>query len=139
MYNKGTVIPMKSRVISSFLFDQQGHFAGLVILDSTTGETEQIVSQSQPKGKLSEVIVDKEILESARHTRVVGFRTSKRCAGSKNITGVQPIYYSIDEQMCKEYLEPVTDLLLSEPTGHGPECQEIRMQQVEWRAEFDKK
>ena len=88
MHTPGIVIPMKSRLISGFIFDEKDLFAGLTILDSTSGEVEEIVSPQQHTGTLTKIKVDQSILESAEHTRLIGFRTVKRCAESKHITGV---------------------------------------------------
>ena len=46
-------------------------------------------------------------MNSYEHTRLVGLRTFKRCATSKQILQVQPIYYSVNEGICDNYLIPL--------------------------------
>lgn len=64
-------------------------------------------------------------LADNRHTRLVGFRTTKRCEEAEKIMSVQPIYFSIDETMCKEYLTPITKGLSEEISAYGPACSQL--------------
>ena len=38
---------------------------------------------------------------------------------------IQPIYYSINEEMCKNILKPMTKNLINEIPQYGPECSEV--------------
>ena len=55
-------------------------------------------------------------------TRLIGFRTTKRCESSKFIMSLQPIYYSLDEEMCTEVLTSLSASHLDEIGGYGPTC-----------------
>ena len=77
MYSVGDQISMQGKVISSYFFDQDGHFAGVAILDPRSMEEVRYV----PEGlkDLSVMHADKETWEYFSSMRVIGFRTGKRC------------------------------------------------------------
>lgn len=58
-------------------------------------------------------------------TRLIGFRTSKSCKQADQISMVQPIYYSIDEQVCKKYLTPLTPGMHNELPSWGNDCSDL--------------
>ena len=41
-----------------------------------------------------------------------------------------PIYFSIDEKMCKEILHPINIGMLDEITEYGPSCQDATLEQL---------
>ena len=43
---------------------------------------------------------------------------------------VQPIYYSIDERICKDHLTPLTPGMLNELSSWGPECSDPIIDEV---------
>ena len=68
---------------------------------------------------------DARLLEAESHTRIVGFRSTKRCREDYTTMSIQPIYYSINENMCKNILKPMTKNLINEVPNYGPECSEV--------------
>ena len=70
------------------------------------------------------------IRESYEHTRLIGFRTTKRCDTSRFIQQIQPVYFSIDEKMCKENLYTIPQNLLEEIQEYGIECSDAKLQGV---------
>ena len=66
-----------------------------------------------------------EWLTANDHTRLIGFRTTKRCRSDKQIMSIQPIYYSIDERMCKSYVDYVSQELYNEIPAYGAECSDV--------------
>jgi len=109
---------MSGYEIEAVLFDQNQHCAGFkfendmtkqAILDTPLNGAELTAEMNDFRGVLS-------------HTRVVGFRTTKSCESAKQILSVQPIYYSVDEKVCKERLVQLTPGLLEEIPSYGPEC-----------------
>ena len=84
MYNRDEVISLRRRVISALFFDQDGHFAGLSLIDIDTMEKEYHVPVNVEK--LTAYLVDDEIEYNYDTTRLIGFRTGKRCRGEKHIS-----------------------------------------------------
>lgn len=79
--------------------------------------------------KGSELIAEVNELKGVKtHTRIVGFRTTKSCENAKQIMSVQPIYYSVDEKICKQKLIKLTPGLLEEIPSYGPECAAVPVQ-----------
>jgi len=64
------------------------------------------------------------LINSYGHTRLVGLRTQKLCDSAQDVVSVQPIYYSVDEQMCTEYLQELTSGMLEEIPAFGITCEE---------------
>jgi len=76
-------------------------------------------------GKLRSIENDSIFIDSNKHTRIVGFRTTKRCHNSKKIRSIQPIYYSVNEDICKNQLVQLSKGALQEIESYGPECGEL--------------
>ena len=57
-------------------------------------------------------------------TRIVGFRTTKRCREDPNIKSIQPIYYSLNERLCKQpkMVKMVSDQMKEEISHYGLDC-----------------
>ena len=62
------------------------------------------------------------IIEEYDSTRLIGFRTTKECRHAKTTKSIQPIYYSRNEQICKNLLKPVTENMAQELPEYGSEC-----------------
>lgn len=113
-------VKLENKVIDGFLFDTGNHFAGFRTWNPQH-DTEN-VHKAVDASKLRFSEVDKQIVDSIDHTRLIGFRTTKKCDEGKVISSVQPIYFSIDKTMCKDYLKPVSAGLMEEISGFGPTC-----------------
>jgi len=128
MYNRDQVISLKRKVMSALFFDQDAHFAGFSLIDIDTREKEYHVPVNVEK--LTAKIVDDEIEYNYDTTRLIGFRTGKRCEGEKHISQVEPIYYSIDSRMCKEYLSPLSLGMREEIPSYGLKCSDQRLHPI---------
>ena len=120
------MISLKRKALSALFFDQDDHFAGLSLVDVDSGEKEYHVPINVES--LTAQLVEDEIQLNYDTTRLIGFRTSKRCADDKQISRVMPIYYSIDPGMCKEYLAPLSAGMREELPEYGLECSDMRLQ-----------
>ena len=105
MYDEDEAINLKGKMISTYFFDQDGHFAGVTVMDPSTGQKEYHVPINVES--LQALLVDQEILDASPSTRIIGFRTGKECHSSKQIAAIQPIYYSTSEKICKNYLSNI--------------------------------
>ena len=65
-----------------------------------------------------------EELRHARDTRLVGMRSTSQCSEAKAINSIQFIYFSLNQTMCDEVLNPITSEMVTEPSSHGPTCEE---------------
>ena len=72
---------------------------------------------------------NKQIEDMFYDTRLIGFRTSKYCKGDQNIKSIQPIYYSLNENICKNELEMVTDDMMEEIQGYGLDCEAFELRE----------
>ena len=100
---------------------KSNHFAGFVIKDINTEE--RIDAHTLPPNYVKNAYLPSEVLES-RDTRLVGFRSSKACSDSKRISSIQLIYFSLDQSICTDHLQPIPERMLQEPIFHGPTCSE---------------
>ena len=123
MYSKGVVVSMKHKVFSGFLFDKNGHMAGFELLCTKTDTKTTIVPPEIDTDQLKLIEVDAKVLTSSNKSRVVGLRTTKECSDSSQIKQIQPIFYSVDPQMCDSYLKPLTQNLRDEIPAYGKECE----------------
>ena len=65
--------------------------------------------------------VNPDVYKNANdHTRLVGFRTTKNCKDSMLIRSLQPIYFSVNQEMCQEHLIALTDNMIHEVEAYGP-------------------
>ena len=65
---------------------------------------------------------NKEIEDMQYDTRLIGFRTTKRCHEDTNIKSIQPIYYSTNEKVCKRELLMINDEMKEEIGYYGLDC-----------------
>lgn len=137
MYTRGAVASLMDRHVHSFLFDGNYHFAGLTLRNMKDGSTSQVSSPFY-SGVLHEFIVEEEVDERHETTRLIGFRTTKDCATSKLIKSVQPIYYSMDSDICLKVLGRLTDGHLEEIPGYGPECHERSVEKLSKKTFYSK-
>ena len=100
MFKPSTKVDLTGKIVTEYLFDDDGHFSGVVIEDVESGELSNFMPDNLQR--IDVVHVPDYIRESYEHTRLIGFRTTKRCDTSRFVQQVQPIYFSIDEKMCKE-------------------------------------
>ena len=105
MYNPDDDMNLDGFVIASVLFDERGYFSGFNLMDTWTGDLMVLSPLQAGTGGLNNIDNHMDLIKGNPHTRLVGFRTTKRCESDNNIMSVQPIYYSIDEQMCKKTLK----------------------------------
>ena len=121
MYDVEDSMTLQDSVIESAVFDKEDNFAGFILLDVKAGEL--IEDSPFDTAGMRMEYNDPELLGDANsHTRVAGFRTTKRCSTAKTILSVQPIYYSIDEKMCKETLKPIPTEMFNEISSYGLDC-----------------
>lgn len=125
MYNVDDDQSMQDKVIVSVLFDDQDLFSGFSLMSTTNGDLTILSPMAAGDGNMRNVDNDMELVKANKHTRLVGFRTTKRCSSAKQIMSVQPIYFSINEDMCKKVLKPITRGMLEEIPHFGPSCDEI--------------
>ena len=125
MYSVGDQISLQGKVISSYFFDQDGHFAGVAILDALSMEEVRYVPEGMKN--LTVLHADKEVYENHSSMRVVGFRTGKRCHNESQISAIMPIYYSRNEEMCKNYLAPISRGMQEEISEYGLECNDAEL------------
>ena len=60
----------------------------------------RVVSSSDPDRFITSAKNTEKLTSAYEHTRLVGLRTTKSCATSSKILSIQPIYFSINEEMC---------------------------------------
>lgn len=121
MYSTADAVSMKHLVIESVLFTPDGYFSGFELKDLDLGILLPIAPESMD-GQLMKVRNAAELVGADKHTRLVGFRTSKLCQEATKIMSVQPIYFSVDRAMCKDFLTPITKGLTEEISSYGPRC-----------------
>ena len=94
-------------------FDHDYNFAGLEFKNLSTGV---LSSDNINNSEYLPYFVqnDARLLEAESHTRIIGFRSTKRCREDYTTMSIQPIYYSINEEMCKNILKPMTKNLINE-------------------------
>ena len=106
--------------IESILFDQSGYWAGFRYMNATSGET-MIDSPHYQVDHGDFIEKGFDMVNGHTSTRLIGFRTTKRCQTSKRIMTVEPIFYSEDEKTCTEHLKVLTESIKTEvPPAYGP-------------------
>lgn len=118
------MVELSDSLIDAFYFDEEGHFAGFRFVNAETGEIFEDTPLNAGNLKV-EKNEELEMKDYKHHTRLVGFRTTKSCHGAKNIMSLQPIYYSVNKQMCEEHLQSLSMGMLEEIPFYGPECAEV--------------
>lgn len=107
-------------MLDSILFDDEKHFAGFVFYDQVLLETKYMIASKHMH--VEAVKLDDEILKNHENTRLIGFRTTKRCHTAKQTMSVQPIFFSVNRDLCENYLDGIDMAMMDELTHHGPEC-----------------
>ena len=74
--------------------------------------------------------IDDAFVKNYDSTRLIGFRTSKLCQQTDYFSGIQPIYFSTDERMCKDHLFPLLEGMLEEIPAYGLTCGDASTNQV---------
>ena len=104
--------------LNSVFFDNAGNFVGIDFLDLTYGYHKE---QTAPIQHDTFFEVNPDVYKDANdHTRLVGFRTTKNCKDSMLIRSLQPIYFSVNQEMCQEHLIALTDNMIHEVEAYGP-------------------
>ena len=124
MFNADREIDMTNQEISAYHFSKDGDFAGLTIRD-THGE--EIVYMTEELDFVETMYQLDSFLNIWNTTRLVGFRTSLRCRTSQVIKQIQPIYYSIDKDVCQNLLGQIPRGMLEETPSFGKECNESKL------------
>ena len=128
MYTDEDAKTLTRMVINSVLFDKDDNYAGMIFEQVENG---RLVVQSPIDTSNLRKAKNSEVMKKANaHTRIIGFRTTKRCHSAKQILSVQPIYYSINREMCNEVLKPLSAGMMNEINSYGPECAEDARQDL---------
>ena len=74
------------------------------------GAVEELTGISHAKMPLTKVPNNLELttIDFGGHSRVVGFRTTKKSFDSSLIKSIQPIYFSVDESICKNSVDQIS-------------------------------
>lgn len=119
MYDLGEYVPLRERVIDSWLFEQgTGNLVGIGTSDVGTFDDPRYFS-ALSADKLVEQKENIAIRQAGNSVRLAGLRTWKKCDTQKTVVQVMPIYYSVDENICKNYLTPLTENMLEEIPSYG--------------------
>jgi len=126
MFKPDHKVSMSGKSLQSMLFTEDGHFAGFTLAREDQAFDLYIVP-TEFQGKVSELVMvpmSPRFLThySPSHTRLLGFRSAKRCQQDKQISSMMPIFYSVDQQMCKEVLQPLISSWYDEMPFFGNEC-----------------
>ena len=97
MYEPEDGFSLHGYSIDSVYSDLNNSFAGFVLTEAKTGENVEEIALNFDNVAFHAVDNLKAIKDSHAHTRIVGFRTTKKCHSAKQIMSVQPIYYSVNE------------------------------------------
>ena len=125
-------IPLSGKSISRYFFDSDNLFSG-VELSSDDKNSERAKYVPINAKLLSSNLVDTRLQEAHDTTRLIGFRTGKHCKDSKTIHEITPIYYSIDEVICKHVIWPISEDLQTENPAYGLECGDLELQEYDLR------
>lgn len=123
MWNDDDLVEMNKFIITAVLFDENDHFAGFSFIDPVTNE-HVVDTPLKPSQLRAEGNSEKVVRSQVDLTRLIGFRTTKRCESDKFIESLQPIYYSLDREMCTEVLISLSSSHLDEIGGYGPTCEQ---------------
>ena len=123
MYSQTETIEMKNKILSGFYFDNNSNIVGYQLTNLTDGvKTNRVFAPFQQEKDQLFLEVDSALLSAHDTTRLIGFRSGKTCHGSKAVNQIQPIYYSIDKQLCTQVFKPIEQRFLSELPFYGEEC-----------------
>ena len=121
MFDSDRAISLESRVVKEYLFDLKENFVGVTL--NKVGGLDELYAPNFA-GVAHYVTVDARIVNDYESTRLIGFRTTKKCKDDKLIKSIQPIYYSKNEEVCKTILQPVSNIMMNEPQEYGHNCYE---------------
>jgi len=112
--------------IQGILFDKYHHVAGFAFRRDGKLHDDYILPVEY-ENRISELNLEpmspKFLLKNSHeHTRLVGFRSGKRCSSSQIARTLMPIFYSVDEEMCKHVLKPLAKSWHTEPPSSGAGC-----------------
>lgn len=104
MYKPDLSVEMKDKHLEAMLFSNTGHFSGYALRDKMTNKQSYHLP-FEFKDRIDEMVFEpmsRDFLLNydESHTRLLGFRSGKRCKESKAIRTIQPIFYSVNEKMC---------------------------------------
>ena len=83
MFRPPNKFDLTGKIVTAYLFDDDDHFSGVVIDDVESGETQNLMPDNLQR--VDVVHVPDYIKDSYEHTRLLGFRTTKRCDTSRFI------------------------------------------------------
>ena len=83
MFRPEVWIDLTGKVVTEYLFDDDNHFAGVSIMDVKTKKKFNFMPDNLQR--VDVIHVDDIIKDSYDHTRLLGFRTTKRCNSSRFI------------------------------------------------------
>ena len=116
---------MKGLEIEKVFFTKDSkQFAGFEFKHLESGRSVQHIAVGIDPSRLHGETNDSRLFteKAMRTTRLIGFRTGKPCKDAKFLTSIQPLYYSTDPSICKEFLKPIDDGWMEEIPNYGPEC-----------------
>ena len=126
------LLSLEEKVVTSYLFDQDGVFAGVRLYSRESGTTSTVsFKRGDPEGSTLDGLADDFFLiENSDVLRLVGFRSTKTCEQARQILSLQPIYYSIEPSLCDpdnhaSGLLPLSEGMLQEIAAYGPQCGEF--------------
>ena len=84
MFANDDIFDLTDQMVTAYLFDDGNHFAGVTVEDVFDGSTQNFMPENLQR--VSVVHVDEVFRKSYDHTRLIGFRTAKRCNSSRYIS-----------------------------------------------------
>lgn len=121
MFDADKAMSLENRIVRQYLFDGaiDANFVGF-----TTQKVGGVDEYYAPNfaGVAHFVAIDEKIANNYESTRLIGFRTTKKCKDSNLIKSIQPIYYSKNKDICQTVLRPVSKTMMSEPQEYGNDC-----------------
>ena len=97
--------------IQGIIFDKYQHFSGFAFRRDGKKHDDYILPVEY-ENRISELSLEPMspqflLKNSHEHTRLVGFRSGKRCSSSQTARTLMPVFYSVNEDMCKNVLKPL--------------------------------
>ena len=84
MFANDDIFDLTDMIVTAYLFDDDDHFAGLTVESVVDGKMVNFMPDNL--SRVSVVHVDETFRQSYDHTRLIGFRTAKRCDSSRFIS-----------------------------------------------------
>ena len=114
-------VEMSGENIEQVLFNKDNFFVGFKFVDNPTRD-ELFDIPEHIEISRSILNIPETLRDINNNTQIIGFRTTKACKEAKKIMSIQPIYYSIDRNMCLKTLKPLSHGMLQEIPQYGPTC-----------------